>query len=201
MKKIYFSNFISFLKKEMNISSPYKFTEEIIRYNFYKSLIYSGVDNEEIVHEANFENGTNDKVDMKFKDNFMEIKYNRVLENGSFRSYDIYFRNLILDFCKLKSSKSNNKFILYVFDNIFEEELTKRCDYLLLNNFEINIKKIMSNSNKTMNIGINNYSKLKINSRILFKDKISINKKFITENLKKHNPRYINIIMYEVLEK
>ena len=61
-------------------ASIYKFREEILRYLFYKSLLHNKIQCENIEYEANFENGKNDKVDLKFEDNnYVEFKFDKEL--------------------------------------------------------------------------------------------------------------------------
>lgn len=191
-------DFEKLINKELKISSIFKISEELTRYLFYKSLIKNGVEDKDISYEANFSNKTIDKVDLKFLNNYIEIKFHRELENKRPRPYWYSFARLIADFFKLSNSdtiEKSNKYILYVFDEIHKSKLSKyNFGFLFEKNFKVSIDKI-KNYNKTVRDELE--KKIwteQVNSSLIYSSALTIPQKF---RLEQYNNK-LNIYFYKI---
>ncbi len=110
----------------------HKLYEENFRYLWYKSLLKNWYKNSDIIYEANFSKGKNDKVDMKFLDNFLEIKLNRKLENKNWAPRPYKLWKVFSDLYKLANAKDENKYFLYIYDTTFKEYIeSKKLDWII----------------------------------------------------------------------
>jgi hypothetical protein len=151
-KKI-FKDFSNEIKKELKNSSLYKFREEILRFLFYKTLLKNSFECENIEYETNFENGKNDKVDIKFENNYLEFKFDTLNLKNSIQKKEINNRpktmrisNSIFDLFKLKygkgisKNKKNNFYFIYSCDIGMLSYINKLKNLNFLENNKIDFK-------------------------------------------------------------
>ncbi len=192
------NDFVKLLNEELKDYSIFKISEELIRYLFYKNLMINGIKNENIRFEANFTKNTIDKIDIKFLDNFLEIKFHRELETKNNRPYPYSFGKLLADFFKLSNAKNIincKKYVLYVFDESHRSKIEKcNFNFLLKKNFNKKISDIRNEYNKTVNDQIKDIWKNEIKVNLKYKNFLIIPEKF---RIKKTNDK-LHIYFYEV---
>jgi len=175
-----FNTFMLNIERELKRYSYFKFSEELFRFYFYKTLIESNYNDNEIEYEANFQekkkgDGQNDKVDIKFDDSFLELKYHRRLQNGNIRPKPYGLGKVLADFFKLTNAPNNvNKtYLLYVFDDSYLSYIkNNNFGFLLSDKNSFSLSEIRENYNPTVNKQLKDYPKGNVNFKLLFKQQI-----------------------------
>jgi len=206
MKPEIIKSFVNLVKTELIKYSPYKFSEELFRYYFYKSLIENGYSDKQISYEANFieknkfDNQTDfspSKVDLKFNDTFLEIKFHRELENGNARPFPYGLGKVLSDFFKLENAHIANikKFVLYIFDDRYLKYIkNNNFEFLLNSEGIISLEEIKNNYNDTVNKQLKEYDHKTVKFKLIFNDQL----KFMDDFEISKGNNHFNVYLYEI---
>ena len=190
-----FNTFIKLIKRELKISSPYKFSEELFRYLLYKSLLLNNYKDHEIKFE--FSDNISKRIDLYISRNqiSIEIKFHRELKdkgnNNSKRSILKNLGRVLSDLFKLGEWENGKKYFLYIIDDWFFKKLEKKLDFLLKEDSKEEIDKDIIinkyNNKKTINQYIERYNDKTINIKKIYYRSLKIDEK-----------KYLKIYLYEI---